>query len=140
MSLTQLDQGNYTQFVRTWLGSTIGWVDLPVTPETFVTTGPSYTVQPFDSKVLLNSISTPVTDVALPSVATWIKSLYQQVQSPFDRSLWIKDYAYKATANNITITPHGSETIDGLPSFQVINDGQLIRLYPLTDLSGWFVG
>lgn len=140
MSLAQLDQGTYVQFVRTWLGPTVGWVDLPVQPETFVLTGPSYVVQPFDSRVLLNSVATPVIAVTLPSVATWNKALYQRVQSPFDRSLWIKDYAYKATANPIMITPNGAETIDGLASFQIINDGQLIRLYPLYDMTGWYVG
>ena len=55
--------------------------------------------------------------------------------------MWIKDYAYSASAASpIVIEAAGSDLIDGEASFSIVEPGDLIRLYPLSDLSGWWVG
>jgi hypothetical protein len=62
-------------------------------------------------------------------------------QSPFDRSLWIKDLSGTASQlAPIVIMPSGTDQIDQLSSFSIITTNDLIRLYPLTDLSGWYTG
>lgn len=139
--MADLDQsGGFPQYVRTYLGPTVGWVMLPVDPETFIAAGPSYTVARFDSRVMLNATGTPVTSIQLPDVVDWVRCAFQRVQSAFDRSLWIKDYAVQAAAHPITVTPFGAQTIDGLGSFQIINNRALLRLYPLSNLAGWYSG
>lgn len=107
---------------------------------TILTTGPSYAAQLSDSRIILNATGTPVTAVTLPSVALWVASVFRQLQPPFDNSLWIKDLAGVAGANNVVITPFGTQKIDTLSSFQLVSNHALIRLYPVSDLSGWFVG
>lgn len=132
-----LDQsGGYPQYVRTWLGPTVGWALLQVQPERLITTPGALTVQPFDSRLLLKAIITPIT---LPDVVSWVRAPFQKVQSAFDRSLWIKDLNYSASANPITVNPFAGQTIDGLANFQIATNGLLLKLYPLSDLSGWYV-
>lgn len=141
MSVSDLDKsGNVSQVAKVILGPTIGNVLLPIIPETFVNVGPSYVCQPFDSRILLNATVTPVTSVTLPDVTKWVLAPFQENRASFERSIWVKDFAYKATTNPITITPFAGQFIDGLPSFQIVTEGLLIRLYPLNDLTGWFVG
>lgn len=138
--LSQLDQGgSNAQWVRTWLGPTLGWAMLPVMPELIVTTAGAYTAPAFSSRILLNAA---VTSVQLPSVSQWMEATLPLANiAAFDRSLWIKDYAGNASVGNpITITPAGTDTIDGLASFQISTPNDLIRLYPMTNLVGWYVG
>lgn len=47
----------------------------------------------------------------------------------------------QATANNITITPNGAETIDGQASVKIANNYASLTLNPFTDgiNSGWFI-
>ena len=79
--------------------------------------------------------------IALPSVSAWVTAnVALMAQSPFDRSLWIKDLTGTAGLNNITVTPYGTDTVDGLMSYEIINANKLLRLYPLTSLDGWYVG
>ena len=137
-NLAQLDQGGSNcTWSRVWMGPTIGWLMLPVVPELEVTSTAALTLQPYTSRVLLK---VAVTQINLPKVTNWVLAQYQANQAAFDRSIWIKDYGYNAQAHNITITPFGTDTIDGLPTFTMLNDGDLIRLYPLTSLTGWYVG
>lgn len=137
-NLAQLDQsGSNAQWNRTWLGPTIGWVMLPVTPERIITSTAALTIRPYDSKILLNAA---VTSIQLPDVVAWVTSPFQVVQSAFERSLWIKDLAGNARSNNIVITPYAGQTIDLLSSYTIVSNHALIKLYPLTDLSGWYVG
>jgi hypothetical protein len=55
MSLADLDKGGTNQFNKTWLGPTLGWVMLPVIPQTQVTAGSTYVVVPYNSQVLLRA-------------------------------------------------------------------------------------
>jgi hypothetical protein len=138
-NLTQLDQGGSNcQFTRVYLGPTVGWVMLPVVPELEITLAAGLFLGNFTSRVLLKAACKSVN---LPACAAWMLAQYQANQAAFDRSIWIKDYVGDASAGApIVITPNGADVIDGLASFKMITPYSLIRLYPLTDLSGWYVG
>lgn len=139
-NLTQTDQGGSNcQWVKTYMGPTLGWMMLPVVPELEVVSAAALTLSPYTSRVLLKAA---VKAIQLPSVSQWmLASLPAANTSAFDRSIWIKDYVGQASVGSpIVITPNGTDTIDGLTSFSIINAQDLIRLYPLTDLTGWYVG
>jgi hypothetical protein len=139
-SVFNLDWGQAAQFVRTWLGPSLGWQDLPVAPQLYVTSAAPLVIQPQTSRVLLKAA---VTAIQLPSVVAWVTAnTALMAQGPSDgRSLWIKDLSGTAGANPITLTPFGVDQIDQQPSFQIITINELIRFYPIqSDLSGWFVG
>ena len=57
MSLADLDTGNYFQQALIYLGPTIGWMMLPIIPQTFVTTGTDYTILPYEAHVLLGPVA-----------------------------------------------------------------------------------
>lgn len=89
------------------------------------------TVGTNDSVILVNSM-TPVT-ISLPDLSSWTTGF-------FARSVWVKDIGGNAAAANITIAPFGSQTIDTLSSLMLVSNHAIARLYPLSDLSGWYVG
>lgn len=110
-----------------------------VKPETLITSAGSYTVQPGDSILLVNVAGLVTT--MLPSVARWVKENYYNPSTGFERALYIKDYGGNANAFNITVTPNGTDKIDNFSaSFTIVQNRQLLRLYPLNDLTGWWSG
>ncbi len=138
-NLAQLDQsGSTCQWAKVYLGPTLGWAMLPVQPELLVSSAAAYTVPAYASRVILNAA---VKSVALPNVAQWMKANLPLANvSGFDRSLWFKDLAYQASdASPITFTPNGVDTIDGFATYTFRLTGGTFRLYPMTDLSGWYV-
>lgn len=138
MSIAQLDLGTLEQFVRTYLGPSLGWQLLPVQPNLFVTSAAPLVVPPFASRIILKAA---VKSVALPSVAAWVVASPSQNNTAFDRSIWIKDLIGAANvAAPVVISPALSDTIDGQATFSIITPGDLIRLYPLSDRSGWWTG
>jgi hypothetical protein len=139
-SIFNLDWGQLAQFTRIYLGPSIGWQDAPVAAQTFVSSAAPLTVTAQMCRVILKAA---VKAVQLPSVAAWVTgNQWLLSQSPFDRSLWVKDFiAVASVAAPIVVTPAGTDLIDGLPSFSIIAPGGTLRLYPMTDLtSGWYVG
>lgn len=71
------------------------------------------------------------TTLTLPSVVS-------QDQTP----LTIVDLSTNVTEHTITLTPHGTDTIMRLPSYQIVSTtDQLssITLYPFTSLGIWYV-
>jgi len=137
--MTDLDQsGNGYQQVMAYNGPSLGWVLTRVKPQVAVTSA-SYTVQPGDSILLVNRAG--VVTILLPSVARWVKETAYNPSVGFERAIFIKDYGGNAATFNITVTPNGADTIDALAmSFTIVQNRQLLRLYPLNDLSGWFSG
>ena len=112
---------------------------LPIVPELEITSAAALTIPAYASRVLLKAA---VKAIALPSVSQWmLATLPLANTAAFDRSLWIKDYVGDASSGApIVITPNGSDTIDTLSSYSIITQNDLLKLYPLTDLSGWYVG
>ena len=76
-------------------GPTLGWSRRPLVTDRLITSGTSYTVQPWD-RMLLISVAAPFS-VNLPSVATWMLQPYGL------RPLRVKDAGGFAGANPITL-------------------------------------
>ena len=130
--------GNSYQGLRVYLGPSLGWVQTRVKPETFVTVAGTYSLGSDAGIVLCNVAGSVVLN--LPDVSAWVQEFAYQPGTSFERAIWIKDLGGNATSFPITINPFSGQFIDLLSSFQIINNRQLLRLYPLADLSGWFVG
>lgn len=136
IDLTQLDKGLIFQALQVYLGPTLGWRDTVVNPAKNVSG--SYVVGPGDDIILVNS-AIPCT-ISLPDIVAWMKEPHYQPYNSIERCIWIKDIGGQAAANNITINPFGTQKIDLLTSYVIISNHANARLYPMNDLSGWYVG
>ena len=93
-----------------------------------VTTAPGSIITglPTDDDVLI--------DLSAPGPVTYMAVAAALATGP----VGVKDYAGNASTYNITITPHGAETIDGLSGSLTIGvDGGAVTLYPLPGI-GWY--
>jgi hypothetical protein len=98
-----------------------------------------YQVFPGDSVILVN-IAGAVT-LVLPDVRSWVQETAYQPATAFERALFIKDLIGTAAANPITIQPLSGQGIDlAVGSISITTNHGLVRLYPLDDLTGWWVG
>lgn len=134
-----LDQSGFGwQRARVHLGPTLGWVDTQVRPSRTITTPGTYDVLPGDSVIFVNAAGSVT--INLPDVRAWVNEWAYQPATGFERAIWIKDFGH-AAASPITIHPFGTQQIDGLAQdFSIVQNRQLLRLYPLIDMSGWFSG
>jgi len=130
--------GNNFQGMRVYLGPSLGWVQTRIKPEFFVTAGGTYNLTTDCGVVMVNVAAS--TTFILPDVRFWVSEFAYQPATAFERAIWIKDLGGNATLFPITVNPFPGQLIDLLAGFQIINNHQLLRLYPLADLSGWFVG
>jgi hypothetical protein len=137
---TDLDQsGNGYQQIRVYLGPSLGWQMVRVKPQTMVTVAGTYSFQAGDSILLVNVAG--LVTIPLPSVARWVKETAYNPATGFERAIYIKDLGGNAATFNITVTPDGADKIDSLAqSFTIVQNRQLLRLYPLNSLDGWFSG
>ena len=123
---------------RVYRGPSLGWTEAEVRPETVVTTTP-YTVQPEDGIILLNLAA--IQTVNLPQVADWYNSRLLYLDHGVELALWIKDFGGNAAAFNKTVHPFSGDSIDALLiDFTIVQNRQLLRLYPMNDLTGWISG
>ena len=144
-NLANLDGGGTNcQFVRTWMGPTLGWMMLPVVPEAFsqsaspiVIVGTSVSNNAYCSRLILKHA---VKSITLPSVKQWMTATPALTNSgAFDRSIWIKDLiGAVSNAAPLVFTPFNVDQIDGLTTWSMINAYDCVQFYPLTDLSGWY--
>lgn len=96
-----------------------------VTPQVITADG-DHTVAESEYFLVFNKVSDQATEVILPASAGR------------ERPLAIKDGKGDAPTYNITITPDGSETIDGLDEWKLTFSGQGIILIPRADGLGWW--
>jgi hypothetical protein len=138
--MVDLDQGGLTyQKTRVYLGPSLGWVEVQVMPSQAITAVGSYTLVAGASMVMVNVAG--LVTINLPDVSKWLLEVAYQPATGFERAIWVKDLGGNAAAFNITIHPFGTQKIDNLQQdFTIVQNRQLIRLYPMNDLSGWFVG
>lgn len=138
--MVDLDQsGQGYQQVRVYLGPSLGWVIVRVKPQRSVTAVGTTTLDAGDSLVLVN-IAGLVT-INLPQVSKWVKEVQYMPSTGFERAVWVKDFGGNAAAFNITIHPFAGDKIDNLAQdFTIVQNRQLLRLYPLNDLTGWISG
>lgn len=138
--MTDLDQsGNRLQATKVYLGPSIGWVTVFVKPERTISAAGTYAVNVGDSIIFVTT--TAAVTLTLPSVEDWLNAgLNFFPGTAFEGALWVKDLSGDRTIP-ITIDPDGLDEIDGLnQNFTIVQNRQLIRLYPMADRSGWFSG
>ena len=137
---SDLDQsGSSWQKVRAWQGPSLGWVEVQVKPSRTINVGGSYQVFPGDGVIFVN-VAAAVT-LVLPDVKLWVNEFAYQPATAFERAIWIKDLGGNAATFPITIQTPVGQSIDAItPPYTISVSRQLARLYPLNDLSGWWVG
>lgn len=111
-------------------GPTFGNVFRPLNQKRIVTVAGSVTIIPYDVFVIIAQTIPAAVAVILPDLALWMTLPY----GGFD--LVIKN---RNTGFDATLTPFGSQKIDGLSSL-IIGAGQgdgATVLSPLNDLTGW---
>ena len=137
---SDLDKGGaYSQKLRSYFGPTLGWLDEYVLPTVTISSG-GVTNLPAGVSLLLIDVAALVT-INLPSALVVLQQTSFQPANGIERSIWIKDFGGNAAAFNITINPFAGQFFDKtLASLTIGQNRQLVRLYPLGDGTGWFVG
>jgi hypothetical protein len=134
-----LDQGGLIcQKQNVYLGPTLGWLPLRVKPERYIVGGGSYTLSPDDGVVLVNTPA--AVTLTLPDVSKWMNEAFGQPVTAFERTIWIKDIGGYAGSFFITANAFPGQKIDTANSAVINTFFGVLRLYPLVDQSGWFIG
>lgn len=136
-SQTDLDQGGTSrQWVRTYMGPSVGWVYLPGRIPFQITAAGTYTITPDTSVVDVSANGAVI--VILPTAlnpnapAGALPGLYART------AITIVDVGGFATAHPITIQPASvAETIMGLASIQITANFGAFILSPNVSLKGW---
>lgn len=130
--------GQIWSWMRIDCGPSIGLIRRPMWNDKYLITGSVYSVQPFDWRLLINR---PVTafEILLPTVLVWMRQPYGLFP------IQVKDVGNTVgsdiSATPITVTPAGTDTIDGLVPgtnpVQIVTGGGSLTVEPKSDLSGW---
>lgn len=136
-SQTDLDQGGTSrQWVRTYMGPTVGWVMLPGRNGLFIGTAGTYQLQPDTSQVAV--FCAGLVTIKLPTC------LYPSVPASTQPALFsdlainITDIGGFATAFPITIQPFSvAETIMGLAQVQITSAFGSFILSPVNATAKW---
>lgn len=131
-STTDLDQGGtFREWVRTYLGPTVGWIMFQVNNVLAVVAAGTTTIQPGTTLVTV-SVNGAVT-IQLPSAipAAGIPTSFLGLP------ITIVDIGGFAAAHNITILPFGTEKIVGLSSIAIATSYGAFTLTPNTTAGGW---
>jgi|SRR6516162_6942731 hypothetical protein len=133
-----LDQGGITyQRIRIWMGPSLGWFDQQVHPELLIVAAGTYNLSDNTSVVLVN-VGGSVT-LNLPNVVAWQREPVYRPMTAVERSIWIKDLGGNAAAFPISVVPFPGQFIDMISgTFTIVQNRASFRLYPLSDLTGWY--
>jgi hypothetical protein len=132
-----LDQsGTGWHAIKTYCGPTIGWGIAYQKPSQLIAAAGTYQLDGSAGTILVN-VAASVT-IQLPSVAVYVQQALQRPEASFEKVIVIKDIGGNAALHPITITPFGTDKIDGFSSLTIIQNRAFTQLYPLSDLSGWF--
>lgn len=128
-SQTDLDQGGtFRQFVRTYLGPSVGWVASPNVNVVPITAAGTTTIIQGCTLVTVN-IAGLVT-VQLPSARSATVPAGVAPGTYLGLPVTVVDVGGHAASFAITILPFGAETIDGLSSITISSAFGRISLYP----------
>jgi len=137
-SQSDLDQGgSFRQYVRRWLGPSVGWVNSPDDNVVPVTTAGTTTLLVGTTLVTVNinglvSIQLPSSKASTGATAGALPGL------SLGLPITIVDIGgFASDANPITILPYGSELIMGLASIQITAPYGAYTLLPRLTTGGW---
>lgn len=136
-SQTDLDKGGTSrQWVRKYLGPSVGWIDVPSENILPIITVGTYNIDPSTNLVLVN-VAGAVT-INLPSALTPSAGAQAQPRLFAQNPITIVDIGGNANANPITINPFsGAENIMGLSSIQLTTNYGAYSLQPSNAQAGW---
>jgi hypothetical protein len=127
---------NTAQDVRAYLGPSLGWVRTRVKPQRFITAPGTYNATTDDGVILVNT--TMNVTINLPDVGKWMTETAYQPATAFERTIWVKDFGGHSASSPITVVPFAGQVIDTMQgSYSISTNFALVRLYPLSDRSGW---
>lgn len=136
MNSADLDQGGTVrEWIKTYLGPTVGWILMQVSTVLAVTSGGIKTVGVGTTLVTVNSLASPTIQLPTaiqPSPAVTIPpGTYPGVP------VTVVDIGGHAVAAPITILPFGTELIMGLASLTIDTNYGAYSLLPNTISGGW---
>ncbi len=136
-SQADLDQGGTPrQWVRTYLGPSVGWVDLPSINPLAITAAGTYALAPDTSLVTVN-VTGAVTIVLPPAVNPLVPAVAQPQRFAVV-PVTIVDIGGHAQANPITIQRNNAaENIMGLASITISVNYGGYTLQPSSAQQGW---
>ncbi len=140
MSQTDLDQGGTSrQFVRQYLGPSVGWVTVPAPAASVlaITAAGAYTIQSSTTLVTVNVNG--VVTITLPKAHTPSAGAQAQPGLFVQQPIVIIDTGGFAFAHPIVISPAAGETIMGLASITLNSNYGGYTLKPSDALTGWSV-
>lgn len=137
-SQTDLDQGGtFRQWVRTYMGPSVGWVSVPVDAVLDITAGGTYTIARGTSLILLNvnasvtlnlpsSKASPTGSKTIPG--QWVINPVTIVDRGGFANPGVVDYL---------INPTGTEKISGLAQVALASPYGSLILNPILGSGGW---
>jgi hypothetical protein len=132
-----LDQGGTSrQWERTYLGPSIGWIDVPWQNLLPVTAAGTYTLDPSTNLVEVN-VAAAVT-IVLPTCQLPAAGAMAQPRLFASNPITIVDIGGNAASNNITINPNNvAETVMGLTSIKIATNYGGFTLQPVSAQRTW---
>lgn len=139
-SQTDFDQGGTSrQWVRTYLGPSVGWVYLPgLNPLPLITAAGTYVLQPDTTLVQVNVAGAVI--ITLPSAIEPKVSAGVQPALFAKKPVTIVDIGGFANGHNIVINPASpAENIVGLPTISITTNYGGFTLSPSNTQKGWTI-
>jgi hypothetical protein len=138
-SQLDLDQGGtFRQWVRAYMGPSVGWVSMPVDAVLNITTAGVTTLQRGTSLVMIN-VDANVT-INLPSSKASVAGPQAIPGQWIINPVTIIDIGGFAGTRVYTINPAAGELISGLASVQLASARGTIILIPILTTGGWNLG
>jgi len=128
--------GTSRQWLRTYLGPSVGWIMAPYQIVLPITAAGTYSLDPSTNLVEVN-VAGAVT-IILPLSANPVVGPQAQPGLFADNPITIVDIGGNAAANNITIQPYNvSETVMGLASIKIATNFGGYTLQPVPGQRTW---
>lgn len=138
-SQLDLDQGGtFRQWVKMYMGPSVGWVSVPVDAVLDITTTGAHAIARGTSLILIN-VDADVT-IDLPSSLASPQGPQVLPGQWIINPVTIVDIGGFAGTRLYRINPFGSELISGLPSVDLASPRGTIILIPILTTGGWNLG
>lgn len=113
-------------------GPTFGLIRRPLFNDKYLDSGTTYTLQPYDCRLLIKLGAPATFTITLLPVLTWLRQPWGLFP------VQIKDVGLTAAVGTpIVVVRGGADTIDGLTQVSIISAGGSLSVSPKTDLTGW---